>query len=250
MYADWERLPVTETVMLHLLNPQFCGLFDSEWVLKHKALDTYVYWIDPAVPRRVQEIIRQGIMPTVSSWTHGAWTEVSIGSPYTFNWVSDMPSPYPEAGGLAIPGGDVWLSDREANTQRESPPEIVHNNGLHEAAHALFYAVHSTQGLMCISEDCFGVSLREPGVLQSWDWKWRGPVSQVEHMVYRTYGNPLFKNGMTKQEVRDRLDIVEAKRAPGCGATTLLAGLVGLLVLGVGWAILPSDSIAEARPAI
>ena len=196
-------------------------------------------------------------MQTVGIWTHGTWSQMSVRSPYTFNWVSDMPSLYPEVGfrypelgGLAILGGDAWLNDRDPQTRREMPPEIIYNNGLHEAAHALFYAGHTTQGLMCISVDRFNANLREPGVFQSWDWKWRGPVSHVEHMVYMTYGNPMFKDGMRKSEVEDRLDVV-IERKPAGGGNTLICFLMLLLfasvVAGVviGW-----DNLYEVRAEI
>ena len=61
------------------------------------------------------------------------------------------------------------LNNFQGESGREIPEEIVYNNGLHEAAHALFYAVHSQQGLMCIDQSCFSQNFkgaRIPRVLE------------------------------------------------------------------------------------
>ncbi len=207
MYPDSNNLPVSSGTRRHLLHPRLCGLFGSDMVRKHKALDTHQYWVEPSIHPRVKDIIRHMVMPIVGDWTHHAWAEVSTPSEHVFNWVECIPSDYVDYGGIAIPGGDASLRNFESVSQREMPAEIVCNNGLHEALHSLFYAVHSNQGLMCIEETCFDQVL----TFESWDWRWRGPVTALEHAVYTMYGHPVLTDGMPKSEVESMLGTVNPK---------------------------------------
>lgn len=241
-----EKLRVTEAAASHLLDTGLCGLFESGVVRKHRALATCAYTVDPNIHPRIQRIIRKRIMPVVETWTHSGWREASEWSPSAFNWVVEIPAPDfhwvgAETGGLAYPGGDATLSNANLTTGLDIPEEIVCNNGLHESAHALFYAVHSERGLMCIEPSCFGRVL----TVDSWDWRWRGPVTRAEHAAFAAYGHPMLADGMTVDEVASRLEIVEEK-ASSARAKILLAGFLALLALGVGWAVSPWESIAEA----
>lgn len=228
------KVPVTAEVARNLLHPRFCGLFDSDVVRKHPALAAREYWIEPSVHPRLQRIIVERVMPVVEQWTHGAWVRVGARSARTFNWVAHIPSNYSDYGGIAVPGGDASLNNYEQSQGLAMPEEIICNNGLHEAAHALFHAVHSEQGGLMCNDGWWAFSQTitaraggsGPAADKSWDWRWRGPVSRLEHKVYAAYGNPIFKDGMAKSEVADKLEVVRNSGIKRWALAALLAAAV------------------------
>ncbi len=252
MTMSVERVRVTEETRRHLLDPRLCGLFESGIVRKHDALMTHLYTVDPRIHPRLQHIIRGRIMPTIGAWTHERWLETRMPQQSTFNWVLSLPPPNlgsewaygkEEIGGLAYPGGDVMLSHRNEETGQEMPEEIIYSNGLHEAVHALFFAVHSEQGLMCIQPSCLRENLQTRDEFwTTWNWKWRGPLSKTEHAVFAAYGQPMFRNGMTIGEVEDRLEVAETKR-PSRGKTITL--LFAFIVVGVALVLGASPETRE-----
>ena len=237
-----EQIPVTSEVKCHLLDPRRSGLFGSGVVRKHIALKTRQYSIESSIHPRIRQIIRRRIMPTVAQWTQGQWEEVPLRSPLAFNWVEHIPSAFVDYGGLAIPGGDATLNNYQAESGREMPEEIVYNNGLHEAAHALFHAVHSNQGLMCINPSCFNRNLKEQGFPMSWNWPWRGPVSLLEHQAYTVYCNPLFLDGMTVGAVESKLVVTAEEKQSNLPCLMGLIFMVGLLIL-VLWSATAYDLV-------
>lgn len=251
-----EKVRVTAEMRRYLLDPRLCGLFESGVVRKHSALATHLYTVNPGINPRLQRIIRDRIMPTLRTWTHGLWRETGTPQQSTLNWVANIPAPdfgsewewdQEELGGLAYPGGDVMLRNRNWTVGRELPEEIVYSNGLHEAAHALFFAVHSEQGLMCIQRSCFRENLEEQDSVTTWNWPWRGPVSRNDHATFALYGLPMFRDGMTIAEVDEHLEIVETRRNSRLGTTIFLIVALFALALAVAAWIWASGAFPGAE---
>lgn len=203
-------MPVNGEVLNCMLDTRCSGLFPDGKAYKSAVADSRRYWIDPAMDQSVQRVIREGVMPTIEEWTHGAWVEVAD---YTgekaLRW--EQEGFFVEHG---CGGFDAWAgcSRRVGSSSAQvairkhhrqgyvRPIEDMRETGLHEVLHVLWDAEHANGGVMCLAgggTDCEAGEVRVGNL--RWPLKERRPLDM---QVYTLYGHPAIRHGMTVDEVR------------------------------------------------
>ena len=135
------------------------------------------------------------------------WVEAEQPSADVLRWYAQSPPdsrlrcPPDLTAGCARPGevllhAAAWIPNFHDLTHSKVryPAQILYENGLHEAMHALYDARHSTVGLMCIAPSCY-----RP--LSEGETTWgRGlRLRPLDSEVFTLYGS--LENDMTLAEV-------------------------------------------------
>ena len=147
---------------------------------------------------RVSNAIRHA-MDTMSDWTGKAWGEVAWpAAGAVLRWY-----PSAEAGGPSCSGAVAGCALRDEITLHRSawglsdyPSEILYETALHEMGHALFGAIHSERGIMCIMDHCYR-PLKSEGLT----WSRGQRLTALDHEVYTLYGHLTY--GMSFSKVVD-----------------------------------------------
>ena len=194
-----------------LFDPACSGLFRLGVVEKSGAMDTHRYWVAPTLPARTQEVIRTQVMPALETWTHREWTE-SGEQAGALQWYEGEAYFGSECGGhdrwsgCAVLGGDVIGLRRYASgpegEQVIIPARVMYEIGLHEALHALYGAIHTRSGIMCVEDAPSRQAARTCGAVGSYiqqPWFWPLRLHPREEQVYALYGDPLLTDGMSKE---------------------------------------------------